>query len=128
MEISRDALMRVTKAARISQKLAKDVNETFMFDRTGTTWMDIVAGELLDALGDIVGEELGQDQDVLDDSQVYKLLTDPDLDDEVVTAAFVGMYRSKHPEQPKPHFVNRDKMREQAKAGYGYMAPEVKLK
>ena len=87
--------------------------------------MDIVAGELLDALGAIVGEELGQDQDVFGDSQVYKLLTDPDLEDGEATAAFVDMYIMNHPEQPKPHFINRDEMQKQAKAGYGYMAPEV---
>ena len=127
MEISRDALMRVVSSTRAALRLAKAMNE-LLLDHAGTTWADEIAERLADSLYEFSGEKIENDQDFLNDSETMKLLMDPDLSDGEVTAAFVGMYRSNHPEQPKPNFINRDKMREQAKAGYGYMALEVKLK
>lgn len=127
MEISRDALLRIVKAARAAIRLAEDVNK-LLIGQGRDTWADFIEGELTEALCSFGGEVLEPHQDFIRDSQTMALLTDPELSDGEVTAAFVGMYRANHPEQPKPHFINRDEMQKQVRAGYGYSAPEVKLK
>lgn len=127
MEITRDALLRIVKAARAATRLAEDMNK-LLISQGRDTWADFIEGELADALCEFGGEVLEPHQDFIRDSHTMALLTDPDLSDEEVTAAFIGMHRAHHPEQPKPHFISRDEMQKQANAGYGYSAPEVKLK
>lgn len=123
MEISRDVMLLIVKAARASQGLS-DCMKKIMLGCSGLTLADEIAGYLSEALYESCGEKIENDQDFLNDSQTMKFLTDPALSDGEVTAALVGMYRSNHPEQPKPHFIDREEMRKQAEAGCGYMAPE----
>lgn len=127
MEISRDALLRIVKAARAAIRLAEDVNK-LLISQGRDTWADFIEGELAEALYNFGGEKLEPQQDFIRDSQTMSLLTDPELSDGEVTVAFVGMYRANHPEQPKPHFISLDEMQKRVNAGYGYSAPEVKLK
>ena len=120
MEITRDALLRVVKAARAAIRLAEDMNK-LLISQGSYSWADFIEGELADALCNFGGEKLEPNQDFIRDSQTMALLTDPELSDEEVTVAFIGMYRANHPEQPKPHFINRDEMQKQADSGCGYM-------
>lgn len=123
MEISRDALMRVVKATRVSLRLAKDIDK-LLIDHVGSTWANFIAEQLADALYEFGGEVLENSQDFMKDSRTIALLTDPVLSDDEVTVGFMGMYRMNHPEQPKPCFINRDEMRRKANAGHGYMMPD----
>ena len=123
MEISKDALMRVVKAARVSLRLAEDMSK-LLVDKTAS-WADMVSWYLEDALCTMVGESVEQDGDFLKDSQTIKILNSQKMSDDEVTDALIDMYRQNCPEQPKPHFINRDEMRKQAEAGCGYIAPGV---
>lgn len=143
MEISKDALLRVVKAARTSIRVA----ETMQGLLTGKheTYVDHIRCALIDALFEISGEKDTADRCVLD-SETMNLLRS-DYTDETVTHLIIGMYeRRKHTiqlrvkraeeranigrheaeyfAQPVPSFLNRQEMRKQAEAGCGYMAPE----
>lgn len=123
MEISRDALMRVVIAARVSLRLAEDMKE-LLIDNGPPTWADEISWKLSEALGLMCGEVVNTEDDLGDDSETMKLLTSPQLSDGEVTNWFICLYRTKHPEQPKPRFIDQEEMRKQAEVGCGYMTPE----
>jgi hypothetical protein len=144
MEISKDALLRVVKAARTSIRVA----ETMQGLLTGKheTYVDHIRCALIDALFEISGEKDTSDRCVLD-SETMNLL-DSDYTDETVMHLIIGMHERRKNQgllkaessenrtgsigrheaayfvQPAPTFIDRQKMRKQAEAGCGYMAPE----
>lgn len=125
MEISRDALMRVVKASRAAMRLAEDMNR-LMVDKAAT-WADEISWQLSDALGMFCGEILNMEDDFLEDSRTVSLLKDDQLSDGEVTDALIKLYVENYP-KTCVRMVNREEMRKQAAAGYGYMAPEGALK
>ena len=124
MEISRDALMRVVSATRMSISMAEDMRK-LQADPTNRSMADVITGLLTDSLLTFVGEKLDSGQDLWRDSKTIKILTCDLARDEEATQMLLAEYRYNHPQQPKPHFPDREEMKKQAAAGFGYMAPEV---
>ena len=135
MEISKDALMRVIKATRLSMKLAEDTQKLFA-EKGITSVADIIAGDLADSIFIISNEHLAQVGD-FSDSQTMKILKS-DLDEETAAELFEirsrvydSVFKGKEePEQPKPHtFEKTDftKLYEQF-GGYTHCTPEGEWK
>lgn len=122
MEISRDSILRVIKATRMSLSMADDMRK-LMVNPKGRTFADVIAGFLSDAVFTFCGEKLRIGQDFFD-SRTMKILTDKRAGDDEALREIMRIYRDNHPEQPKPHFTDREEMKKQAAQGCGYMAPE----
>lgn len=107
MEISRDALLRIVKATRQSMRFAEIIG-SMLIDHHGWTLPDETAGNLKDALFDMLGESLAPGQQ-FKDSTTERLLTG-DMSDEAV-ADFIIMKnrlsdRIGTVEQPKPNTID----------------------
>lgn len=131
MEISKDALMRVIKATRLSMKLAEDTQKLFA-EKGSESVADIIAGELADSIYLISNEHLAQTGN-FSDSQTMQILKS-DIDEKTAAELFEirnRVYgsvfkRKEEPEQPKPHTFERTdfkKMYEQF-GGYSHETPE----
>lgn len=120
--MSRDALMRVVKACRMSVRLADDTKK-LLFDKTNWTIADEIGGFLCDALFEYSGEQLVAGQDFTRDSQTYKLLT-ANLSDDEVTDRLMAMARENEVKQPKPNFISRDEFATMVNRGYGYISED----
>ena len=144
MEISKDALLRVVKAARTSLRVSETMRE--LLTGKHETYVDHISDALLDALFEMSGEKDTTDRCVFD-SETMNLLKS-DYTDETVMHLIIGMHERRKNQgllkaessenrtgsigrheaayfvQPVPKFPNRQEMRRQAEAGCGYMAPE----
>lgn len=125
MEITRDALLRVVKAARVSMKVAETLNQLSL-EKKSWTWADEIVGNLADALFMIAGETLTPQQDFFDDSNTVRLLKS-DMSDEAVTDWFFMMDRlnkrtagAEEVEQPKPHIFNAEEVERMSKQTGSY--------
>ena len=129
MEISRDALLRVVKAARMAIKAAETM-QSLMVEKGGWTWADEIAGQLLDSLFKMSGEQLAVGKDFNKDSMTMRLLTG-DMTDGAVADWFIMMskIRNKITEetvnQPKPQIVSKeDEQRMYVQSGGYKYTPE----
>ena len=122
MEITRDALMRVVKAARAALSLAETLSKSMdsILNRRGTTTVaDDIAGNLADALFQLSGEKLEPKQDFFNDSQVMGLLMGPRSDD-YVTREIEEMH-DEATKAPVPQTISAEHIREMFKKNGGYM-------
>lgn len=121
MEISRDALMRVVKATRMSMSLAEAI-QRLMLDKSSRTFADEIAGFLKDALFITIGESETKN---FDDSMTMRLLTS-DMSDGAVADYIIMMHKiRKHidPEevqQPKPQIMNKESVQRMYVQSGGY--------
>jgi len=125
MEITRDALLRVVKAARVSMKVAETLNQLSL-EKKSWTWADEIVGGLADALFMMAGETLTPKQDFFDDSQTIRLLKS-DMSDGAVTDWFCMMERlnkrtarTEEIEQPKPHIFSAEEVERMSKQPGSY--------
>lgn len=88
MEINRDAMMRVVKAARAAMRMAENMRP-LMVDQKGSTWADEIYGFLADALFIMSGEVLKAGQS-FDDSNTIRILQS-DMDDRACADWFIMM-------------------------------------
>jgi len=126
MEVTRDALLRVVKAARMAFRLAESTQALFV-DKGQWTVADEIAGQLADALF-----RMGHDNAdrPMSDSTTMRLLKG-DLSDEAVTDWFFMMYRiderlhkQEEPQQPKPQIMNSTEVHAMYEKNGGYCSPE----
>ena len=129
MDIQRDALLCVVKAARASIRLAKNMNK-LMVDGKCWSWADEIAGQLADALFEISGEKLESGQDFFKDSATMMVLTG-DMSDEGVTDWFIMKDRIRNRldgkaevHMPKPNVMSPEKVKELYQKNGGYCSPE----
>lgn len=120
MEIQKDALLRVVKSARLSLKLAEDLNKSIVLYGKTQTVPDAIAGYLCDTLYDLCGEQLGPGMDFLRDSVTMKLLTGSKSDGEVADA-FLRIAEEHRVKQPAPHTQSREEFRAMCRKCGGYM-------
>lgn len=132
MEISRDALMRVVKAARMATKQA-EVMQMLMMEKKVWTTADEIASFLQDAIFILSGEELATGQP-FDSSNTMRLLTG-DMDDDGVTDWLLMMdnIRRKHlpqgeVKQPAPQTMSKVEMKDLYRKFGGYQSPEGEWK
>lgn len=118
MEITRDAIMRVVKAARTAQKLADDIRK-LTNDFRSVNVGDDIAGLLADALNMINGEKQGI-TDEFSDSRTYTWLFRSAMSDGEVTDEFIRMARENGPKIPKPNLISREQFDEMMKSSGGY--------
>lgn len=133
MEISRDALLRVVKAARAAIRLAETMNK-LMVDGKAWTWADEIAGQLADALFEISGEKLESGQDFFKDSATMMVLTG-DMSDEGVTDWFIMKDRIRNRldgkvevQMPKPNICTTAEIFKMFNENGGYQSPEGEWK
>lgn len=107
MEISRDTVLWVVKAARMSVKLAEDFRP-LLADPVSTTVPDMIADFLKDALSNMAGERLTMYQDFDEDSMIPKLLRSDKHDGDIADIIIAMDKGNSHPEMPKPNLVSRD--------------------
>ena len=122
MEISKDALLRVVKATRQSMRFAEIIG-SMLIDHSGWTLPDEAAGNLKDALFDMLGESLAPGQQ-FKDSTTERLLTG-DMSDEAV-ADFIIMKnrlsdRIGAVEQPKPNTLPAEEIGRMQVQNGGYV-------
>ena len=124
MEISRDALMRVVKAARLACRMAGDIQK-LMTEKTWTV-ADSIFGELADAIYDMLNEKGTVNE--FTTSTTYRLLTG-DLSDEAVTDFIIMKSRLEHRvremknenvDLPSPQIMSKEQFDELYKKNGGY--------
>lgn len=121
MVITRDALLRVIKAARMSIALADDMRK-LLVNEHGCTVADEISGFLNDALFYFCGERLTSDQDFKHDSATMQLLTSS-LSDEDVLDEFIQIYETTW--MPAPQLMEKEEFRKLFKVNGGYMRMPV---
>lgn len=121
MEITRDALLRVVKSARMADRLARDT-KALLRDQNSWTVADDISSFLDDAIFLMVGEKLDPRQDFVRDSVTMKLIRAEDMSDEEVTEEILRMAEKNAPKQPKPNLISRDKFNEMVERCGGYRA------
>lgn len=127
MEISRDALLRVVKATRQSMRFAEIIG-SMLIDHSGWTLPDEAAGNLKDALFDMLGESLGPGQQ-FKDSTTERLLTG-DMSDEAITDFILMKNRLSDRigtvEQPKPNTITSEQLQKLGLAeSHSYPNPNI---
>lgn len=134
MEISKDALLRIVRAARLSIKVAETVNG-FMFGE-GKPWSiaDQIVGDLEDAIYEMLGEK-SDPKSSFSESMTMRLLTG-DLSDEAITDYIITLNRLRkrtqgieEVQQPKPQIISKEagKRMYVQSGGYQY-TPEGEFK
>ena len=118
MEISRDALMRVVKATRMANRLAKDTQAMLMVKCTETV-ADIIADLLADCLFEFIDEDFGPEKDFCNESVTMKLI-ESELSDSEVTD-----YILHRAELPKPVIRDLDETRMMFEKNGGYQYAET---
>ena len=123
MEISRDALLLVIKATRMSMKMTEAM-EAFMIDKKSWTLADEVSAHLKDALFITIGEPENVEKN-FEDSMTVRLLTS-DMSDGAVADYIIMMNKiRKHIEQeevqqPKPQIASKESMQKMYVQSGGY--------
>ena len=125
MEISRDALSRVIKAARMAHDMAETIRE--MTCGTCRNKADDISGILEDALFDMNGEKLGVKDD-FSESKTYQWLFGCSVPEDRIAGEFIRMAEENKPKQPKPNLINRDQFNAMLKRAGGYSTPEGEWK
>lgn len=121
MEISRDALMRVVKATRMSMNLAEAI-QRLMLDKSSRTFADEIAGFLKDALFITIGESETKN---FDDSMTMRLLTS-DMSDGAVADYIIMMNKirkhidTEEVQQPKPQTMSKESVQRMYVQSGGY--------
>lgn len=111
MEIKEVAILRVVKAARMSMRMAKDM-QVLMVDKARTL-ADEVSGLLADALFEISGEELSPEKS-FEQSTVMMMLksdmSDSSVADGIMLKNRIHNMISKMDEvkQPKPQIISKE--------------------
>ena len=121
MEISRDTLLWVIKAARAANRLAQDTKALLM-DKNGWTVSDEIAGFLNEALFNMIGEKLEPNQDFTQDS-ITMLLIRSNLPDGAVADEVMQLHEEHAHQQPKPNLLPKEELQAMA-ARNGYVTPE----
>lgn len=124
MEISRDALLRVVKSARLAYRMAGDIQK--LMTEKAWTVADSIFGELADAIYDMLNEKGTVNE--FQNSTTYRLLTG-DLSDEAVTDFIImkskleqrifGM-KNEDTVLPKPQIMSKEQWTELHKKNGGY--------
>lgn len=118
MNISRDALLKIVRAARAAQKLADNIRHL-----TGNSpvenMADSIAGQLADALNMMNGEKLGVADDFRD-SRTYTWLYRSAMTDEEVADEFIRMAKENEPKMPKPNLISRVQFLDMVRQFGGY--------
>jgi hypothetical protein len=127
LEISKSALLKLVRAARMSLRLADDMKK-LTENGNGLTVADNISGELNDALSLIVGERLSPEQDYLKDSFVLRFLKSNMGDGQVMQAfcAAIAWDEARGAEgeevrQPAPVITERRRMRQMVRENGGYL-------
>ena len=121
MEMKRDALVRVVKAARLSIKMAEAM-DAFMIDKNVWTLADEISAHLKDALFTILGEV---EVNNFNDTMTMRLLTS-DMSDEAVADYIIMMHNirkhigSDEVQQPKPQIMSKEEFRKMKDQNGGY--------
>ena len=123
MEMTRDALLRIVKAARIAEKHSENVRLMLFGSDRGWTVADEISGALSDALFILSGERLTAKQDFNRDSETMKLLHHKRMSDGEVADAFVRM-AEKNCMIPAPNTFEKHEMQKLYLNNGGYMAPD----
>lgn len=110
MNISKDALLRIVKAARAAIGVSETLNK-LLVERKAWTWADEIYGNLSDALFIMSGETLTPQQEFFNDSQTIRLLKS-DMSDGAVADWFIMMDKLNHRindiQQPEPNISNKE--------------------
>lgn len=118
MNISRDALLKIVRAARAAQKLADNIRHL-----TGNSpvenMADSIAGQLADALNLLNGEKLGVADDFRD-SRTYTWLYRSAMTDDEVADEFIRMAKGE-PKMPKPNLISRGEFLDMVRQFGGYL-------
>lgn len=124
MEISKDALLRVVKAARLSLRLAEDMR-CLLVSRGSRTVPDDISGQLCDALFDMCHERIDSSKDFIRDTETMRLLTGR-MGDSDVADAFIQMAERNSIHQPEPHTFSREEFNANYEkvGGYRFETPE----
>jgi hypothetical protein len=122
MVATREAVIRIVRAARTARKMAQAI-ESLIFETKVTTAPDQVFGELADALFAMSGEVVRFDQDFEKDSKTMKILLSEELADDEAADEFIRMaWENASPEPPKKTWL--EPMKEQVRKTGGY-CPET---
>jgi hypothetical protein len=116
MEHIRDALLRLVKAGVAIKKL----QETYLQCGLDDDPLFNAYGEIADAICILTGEH----KNTFEETTTHLALTVPGFDAEHRVRVLMAEYKRNHPEQPAPHFINRDEMRKSVKRNGGYISPE----
>ena len=120
MEISRDALMRVIRAARAAKELGDDIRR-LSHDSIHDNVADRIAGDLADALQMMNGESMGVADDFLE-SQTYGWLFKCSVPEDRIAGEFIRMAKENESQQPKPCLMTEKEFDELLKRNGGYKA------
>ena len=119
MELTRDALLQVVKATRMTIRLAENTKRLLTYEN-GWTVVDEIAGLMSDVLFKISGETLSPWEDFGSDSATMKLLRSKGSDEEVANA-FIQLHRkNSHCTQPNPHTMEQEDFDELVRRNGGY--------
>ena len=119
---TKDALLRIVKAARIAYAVADNIRKLGVCNTENEA--DRIYGYLTDALFILNGEQLnGKD---FNESRTYSWLYNSTMTDDEVTNEFIRMAKENAPKQPKPNIITRDQFNEllTRAGGYGLQTPE----
>lgn len=105
MEISRETMIKIVKATRLSLRVV-EAFEMLMPSTPMENVPDWIAGNLMDALFEMCGENLRSDQDFEKDSKTMKILLSEELADDEATDEFIRMaWENARPKPPMRMFV-----------------------
>ena len=113
MEISKDAILRVVRSARLSIKMAETMKEFMVGEGKPWTIADQIAGDLEDAIYQMLGEK-ADPKAPFTETMTVRLLTG-DLSDEAVTDYIITLNRLRNRtqrtvevQQPKPQIISKE--------------------
>lgn len=110
MEISRDAILRIVRSARMTMKISDGMKALCGVDDINAA--DEVVNELAEVIYEIVdGKQLKFNQDFMSTDVLQLLFNMNKAVDETVDD-MMKLYEQNHPEMPKPNLVSRDKLNE----------------
>ena len=124
MELQKDALLRMVRAARDSYDLAKSLHNICGHQETTA---DKICNELTETLYEIVGETLGVEQDFRF-SKTYTLLFRSAKTNNEVVDEFIRMADKNFPSCPKPNLVPKEQFSAMVEKFGGYSTPEGEWK
>ena len=122
MEIQRDALLRVVKAARLSLRMAEDMKNLLVCCNSRTI-PDDISGQLCDALFYMCHEKLESSQDFIRDSETMKLLKSR-MSDGDVTDALIQLEKKNSIHIPCTFSQEEFNANYEKVGGYRYQMPE----
>lgn len=122
MEIQRDALLRVVKAARLSLRMAEDMKNLLVCHNSRTI-PDDISGQLCDALFYMCHEKLESSQDFIRDSETMKLLKSR-MSDVDVTDALIQLEKKNAIHVPCTFSREEFNANYEKVGGYRYQIPE----